>query len=106
NTLFVYIVGDNGPSAEAGLDGSINYFGALQGIGESLDAQLSQLDEIGGPDSYAQYPAGWAWAMSAPFQWVKQVASHFGGTRNPMVLSWPDRVRDAGGLRSQIGHVN
>ncbi|GIH68072.1 sulfatase-like hydrolase/transferase [Sphaerimonospora thailandensis] len=106
NTLFVYVVGDNGSSAEAGMKGSINYFGALQGMQEPIEVQIERLDEIGGKKSYPQYPAGWAWAMTAPFQWVKQVASHFGGTRNPMVVSWPAGIRDAGGLRSQFSHVN
>jgi arylsulfatase A-like enzyme len=106
NTLFVYVVGDNGSSSEGGLAGSINYFGALQGMQEPLETQLAHLDEIGGKESYPQYPAGWAWAMTSPFQWVKQVASHFGGTRNPMVVSWPAGIKDAGGLRTQFGHVN
>lgn len=106
NTLFVYIVGDNGSSAEAGIEGSINYMGALQGLQESLETQLEHLGEVGGPHSYPQYPAGWAWAMTSPFQWVKQVASHFGGTRNPMVLSWPAGIPDSGGLRTQFAHVN
>ncbi|GLY71294.1 arylsulfatase [Amycolatopsis taiwanensis] len=106
NTLFCYIVGDNGSSAEAGIDGSINYLGALQGMPESLQQQLDALDEIGDPQTYPQYPAGWAWAMCSPFQWVKQVASHFGGTRNPMVLSWPARIAGSGGVRTQFCHVN
>jgi arylsulfatase len=106
NTLFVYVVGDNGSSAEAGVAGSINYPGALQGLPETLEQQLAGLDTLGGPDDYPQYPAGWAWAMTSPFQWVKQVASHFGGTRNPMVVSWPARINDAGGLRTQFSHVN
>lgn len=106
NTLFCYVVGDNGSSAEGGPPGSINYMGALQGLQEPVDVQLAALDRIGGPDSYAQYPAGWAWAMTAPFAWMKQVASHLGGTRNPMVVTWPERITDVGGLRSQFSHVN
>ncbi|WP_157551331.1 arylsulfatase [Nocardioides jensenii] len=106
NTLFCYVVGDNGSSAEGAVPGSINYMGALQGMQESLEAQLAGLDRIGGPDSYAQYPAGWAWAMTAPFQWMKQVASHLGGTRNPMVLTWPDGIDSAGEVRRQFAHVN
>lgn len=106
DTLFCYIVGDNGGSAEAGLRGSVNYTGALQGMPEPLELSPEMLDGVGGKDSYPQYPAGWAWAMSSPFQWVKQVASHFGGTRNPMVVSWPARIVDAGGLRTQFAHVN
>ena len=106
NTLLCYVVGDNGSSAEGGPPGSINYMGALQGMQETLETQLEGLDRIGGPLSYAQYPAGWAWAMTAPFQWMKQIASHLGGTRNPMVVSWPDRITDQGGLRSQFAHTN
>lgn len=106
NTLFCYVVGDNGSSAEGGPPGSINYMGALQGMQESVQTQLDGLDRIGGPDSYAQYPAGWAWAMTAPFQWMKQVASHLGGTRNPMVLTWPKGISSSGELRSQFSHVN
>jgi arylsulfatase A-like enzyme len=106
NTLFVYIAGDNGSSAEGGLEGSINYSGALQGLREPLATQLARLEDIGGPDTFPQYNAGWAWALTTPFQWVKQVASHLGGTRNPMVVSWPARIADRGGLRSQFAHVN
>ncbi|KRF10489.1 arylsulfatase [Nocardioides sp. Soil796] len=106
NTMFVYVVGDNGSSAEAGVAGSISYSAALQGLAETLEQQVAGLDEIGGKRSYPQYPAGWAWAMTSPFQWVKQVASHFGGTRNPMVVSWPAGIKDAGGLRTQFSHVN
>lgn len=106
DTLFCYIVGDNGSSAEGGPPGSLNYMGALQGLQESTAQQLAGIDRIGGPDSYAQYPAGWAWAMTAPFQWMKQVASHLGGTRNPMVLTWPAGIREPGGLREQFAHVN
>ncbi|MEQ9464705.1 MAG: arylsulfatase [Haliea sp.] len=106
NTLFIYLVGDNGGEGAAGADGSINYLGALQGMQEPLSRQLDQLDAIGGPDSFALYPAGWAWATNTPFQWVKQIASHLGGTRTPMVVSWPRRIQDHGGLRSQFSHVN
>ena len=106
NTLFIYIVGDNGGSAEGGLKGSISYMGAIQGLPEDRVKTLSRLDSFGGPDTYAQYPSAWAWAMSTPLQWMKTVASHLGATRNPMVVTWPARIRDRGGLRSQFGHVN
>lgn len=106
NTLFIYIVGDNGSSAEGGVAGSINYMGALQGLREPLSTQLARLDDIGGRDSYAQFNASWAWAVNTPFQWVKQVASHLGGTRNPMVVSWPKGIKESGGLRAQFSHVN
>ncbi|MEV0974336.1 arylsulfatase [Microtetraspora glauca] len=106
DTMFFYVVGDNGSSAEGGVPGSVNYMGALQGLPESVASQLDLLDEIGGPNTYPQYPAGWAWALTAPFQWVKQVASHLGGTRNPLVLTWPAGIADRGGLRAQFSHVN
>lgn len=106
NTLFVYVVGDNGSSGEGGPLGGFNYMGMLQGLPESTAQRIARLDEIGGPESYPQYPAGWAWALTTPFQWVKQVASHLGGTRNAMVVSWPERIKDEGGLRSQFSHVN
>ena len=106
NTLFFYVVGDNGSSAEGGPPGSINYMGALQGLQEPVQVQLAKLDIIGSAESYPQYPAGWAWAMTSPFQWVKQVASHLGGTRNPLVVTWPRGIKDEGGLREQFSHVN
>lgn len=106
NTLFVYVVGDNGGSGEGGPSGSISYFGGLNGMLESLDHQLANLDKLGTRESYAQYPVGWAWAMSTPMQWLKQVASHLGGTRNAMVLSYPNGIESSGEFRNQYGHVN
>ncbi|MBW2941343.1 arylsulfatase [Zhongshania aquimaris] len=106
NTLFIYIVGDNGGSGEGGLQGGVNYMGALQGLPEPIETKLERLDAYGSADSYLNYPAAWAWASNTPFQWMKQIASHLGGTRNPMVVTWPKGIRDAGGLRSQFGHVN
>ena len=106
NTLFIYIVGDNGASAEGGLGGSLNYMGALQGIPEPEAVKLAGIDRIGTPDSYAHINSAWAWATNAPFQWTKTIASHLGGTRNAMVLTWPKKITDKGGLRSQFAHVN
>jgi arylsulfatase len=106
DTLFCYVVGDNGSSAEGGPAGGLNYMGTLQGLAESTELRLSALDRIGGADSYAQYPAGWAWALTTPFRWMKQVASHLGGTRNPMVLTWPRGIARRGEVRTQFGHVN
>ncbi len=106
NTLFCYVVGDNGSSAEGGPAGALNYMGTLQGLPEPTEVRTAALDRIGTADSYAQYPAGWAWAMTTPFQWMKQVASHLGGTRNPMVVSWPAGIAGAGEWRTQFGHVN
>jgi len=104
NTLVIWMIGDNGASMEGTLLGTFNEMASLQGV--SLDAKklVSRLDEIGGPTAYNHYPVGWAWAMNTPFQWGKQIASHFGGTRNPIVVSWPDRIRDVGGVRTQFHH--
>jgi len=106
DTLFVYIVGDNGASAEGGLLGSWNYFAGIHGLSEDIEKDLGRLDAIGGPASYPHYPAGWAWALDAPFQWAKTIASHLGGTRNPLVVHWPKGMRARGELRSQFAHVN
>ena len=105
NTLIFFIVGDNGASAEGGFTGTINEVMNLNGIPSSLEETLKHLDEIGDPNTEPHYPLGWAWAGNAPFQWVKQVASHLGGTRNPMVVSWPAKIKDKGGLRSQFTHL-
>jgi arylsulfatase A-like enzyme len=105
NTLVLYIVGDNGASGEGGLHGSINETRLFSMIPEDLQTNLKMIDELGGPLTYNHYPAAWAHAGCTPFQWVKQIASHFGGTRNPLVLSWPKRIADKGGLRSQFHHV-
>ncbi|MFM7273786.1 MAG: arylsulfatase, partial [Gammaproteobacteria bacterium] len=92
--------------AEGGLEGSSNYMGDLQGFVSGLGAYAERPESLLGETSYAHYDSAWAWATNAPFPWTKQVASHLGGTRNAMVLSWPARVRDAGGLRAQFAHVN
>jgi arylsulfatase len=105
NTLFVYIVGDNGTSAEGGPDGTYNEMLALNGIVSDVSSQLAHVDEWGSPMTYPHFAVGWALAGNTPFQWTKQVASHFGGTRNPMVVHWPRRITDGGGLRSQFHHV-
>jgi arylsulfatase len=105
NTLVIYIVGDNGASAEGGLEGTINEVASLNGIQLGLDGLLKKFDEIGGPDTDPHVPVAWAWAANSPFQWTKQIASHFGGTRNPMVISWPKRITDKGALRAQFHHV-
>jgi arylsulfatase A-like enzyme len=105
NTLVIYIVGDNGASGEGGLEGSVNELRLFSLIPEDFQTNLKMIDQLGGPLTYNHYPAAWAHAGCTPFQWVKQIASHFGGTRNPMVLSWPKRIADKGGLRSQFHHV-
>lgn len=106
HTLFFYIVGDNGASAEGGLFGSASYMGQIQGMPETDAIRLAEIDKLGGRGSYAHYPAEWAWAMDTPLRWTKAVASHLGGTRNAMVVTWPDDIKDRGGLRSQFAHVN
>ena len=105
NTLFIYIVGDNGSSGEAGPMGSIRYMSSIQGVPETTADMLAHFDDIGGPKVHAHYNAGWAWALNAPFPWMKQIASHLGGIRNPLVISWPSRIKDRGGLRDQFAFV-
>jgi arylsulfatase len=105
NTLVMYVVGDNGASAEGGLEGTFSELASLMGIQLGLQSTVKRLDEIGGPTSEPHVPVGWAWAMDAPFQWTKQVASHFGGTRNPMVVHWPNGIKAKGETRTQFHHV-
>jgi arylsulfatase A-like enzyme len=105
NTLIFFIVGDNGASAEGGLEGTFSELASLLGIQLGLESTINRLDEIGGPTSEPHVPVGWAWAMNTPFQWTKQVASHFGGTRNPMVVHWPKGIRSKGEMRTQFHHV-
>ena len=105
NTIVVYIVGDNGASPEGGLTGTDNEAKRFNGILDSAESNRKLIDQLGGPRAYNNYPVGWAHAGSTPFQWTKQIASHFGGTRNPMVISWPKRITDRGGLRTQFHHV-
>jgi arylsulfatase A-like enzyme len=105
NTLIIYIVGDNGSSAEGGLDGETNENAAFNGVLETWQSNLKRIDELGGPKYYNHFPAGWAWAMDTPLQWTKQVASHFGGTRNPLIISWPAEITEKGGVRTQFHHV-
>ena len=105
NTLIFYIVGDNGASSEGGFNGTINEVMNLNGFPTQIDEVMKHIDDIGGPDTEPHYPLGWAWAGNTPFQWVKQVASHLGGTRNPMVVTWPARIKDKGGMRTQFTHL-
>ncbi|MEZ4625833.1 MAG: sulfatase-like hydrolase/transferase [Thermomicrobiales bacterium] len=105
DTLIIYIVGDNGPSAEGSLNGTLNNMKTQHGFSDDIETMLAEIDKIGGPEHENHYPVPWCWAGSSPFQWMKQVASHFGGTRNPVVMSWPSRITDKGGLRSQFHHL-
>ncbi len=105
NTLVIYIAGDNGASAEGGMDGTLNEIMNLNGLSTELDEVLANLDKLGGPESEPHYPVGWAWAGNTPFQWVKQVASHLGGTRNPMVVNWPAQINHDDKPRDAFLHV-
>ncbi|AYC32393.1 arylsulfatase [Pseudomonas cavernae] len=106
NTLIIYIVGDNGSSAEGGPGGTLNEIAGFNGVLPDWKQNLAVIDELGGPKHFNHFPAGWAHAMDTPFQWTKQVASHFGGTRNPVIISWPARIKDKGGVRSQFHHIS
>jgi arylsulfatase A-like enzyme len=105
NTLIFCILGDNGASAEGGLEGTFSEVASLIGIQLGLQSTLKRIDEIGGPSSEPHVPVGWAWAMDAPFQWTKQIASHYGGTRNPLIVHWPKGIKAKGELRTQWQHV-
>ena len=101
----MYVVGDNGASAEGGLEGTFSELASLIGMDLGLTSTIKRIDEIGGPTSEPHVPVGWAWAMNAPFQWTKQVACHFGGTRNPLVVHWPKGIKAKGEIRTQFHHV-
>jgi arylsulfatase len=105
NTLFIYVFGDNGSSAEGGLTGTFNEMIVLNDLPDPVEDQLEHLDAFGGPMAYGHMHAGWAHATNAPFQWTKQVASHYGGTRNPMVVHWPKGIKATGEIRWQWHHV-
>jgi len=107
NTLVIFVEGDNGASPEGDIGGTMNELGHLaNGMKEDIGWLVSEMDKMGGPDSYQLYPVGWAWATNSPFQWTKQVGSHLGGTRNGMVVSWPARIKAKGEIRTQFAHVN
>ncbi|MCW5654429.1 arylsulfatase [Hydrogenophaga sp.] len=106
NTLIMFIQGDNGGSAEGGFNGLLFEQSWTNGFDEELEEQLQHLDEIGGPAAYNHFPAAWGWAINSPFKYYKQVASHFGGTRNGLVVSWPKGIREAGAIRSQFHFVS
>jgi arylsulfatase A-like enzyme len=105
NTLVIYIQGDNGASGEGGMQGLLNEMTVFNAIPEDLKEVVRRMNELGGPNTFNHYPVGWAHAMDTPFQWTKQIASHFGGTRNGMVISWPERIKDKGGIRTQFSSV-
>jgi arylsulfatase len=105
DTLFVYIAGDNGSSAEGGMVGTFNEMTYFNGVPQTLADQLKYLDQWGGPGTYPHFAAGWAIAGNTPFAWSKQVASDFGGTKNGMVVHWPKGIKSRGEVRSQWHHV-
>ena len=105
NTLFIYVCGDNGASAEGTLHGCWSAPSYQNGIPEDPEWLLDHIDDFGTVRCENHYNVGWAWALDAPFQWMKQVASHFGGTRNGVAISWPKGIEAAGEQRSQFHHV-
>ena len=106
NTLIIYISGDNGTSAEGTLLGTPNQMTAYNGILEiPVAEQMKAYDAWGSDATYPHMSVAWSWAFDTPFKWTKQVASHFGGTRQGMVIAWPNRIKDAGGVRTQFHHM-
>lgn len=105
NTLVIYIAGDNGTSAEGGFVGMYNEMTYFNGVAEKVEDLIPLIDKWGGPETFPHMAAGWAVAFDAPFSWTKQVASDFGGTRNGVVISWPKRIKDVGGIRTQFSHA-
>jgi arylsulfatase A-like enzyme len=105
NTIVLYVLGDNGASAEGGFEGTINEGMTLNGTPDSADRVLDQGDELGGPWTFPHFNSSWALAMCTPYQWTKQVASHYGGTRNGLVVHWPAGIESSGEIRDQWHHV-
>ena len=106
DTLVYYIIGDNGASAEGTPNGTFNESFVLNGVElETVEFMVSKIDQFGSPSSYNHYAVGWAHAMDTPYQWTKQIASHWGGTRNGAIVHWPNGIRAKGECRSQFHHV-
>jgi arylsulfatase A-like enzyme len=107
NTLIFYIIGDNGASAEGTPQGTFNEAIPFNGMNalESVEFLTQRMDLLGGPESYNHYAVGWAHALDTPYQWTKQVASHWGGTRNAMIVHWPKGIKAKGEIRNQFHHV-
>jgi arylsulfatase A-like enzyme len=107
DTLIYYMIGDNGASAEGTINGSFNELLMLNGVSslETAEFMAARIDKFGTPEAYNHYAVGWAHAMDAPYQWTKQVASHWGGTRNGTIVHWPQGIQARGELRSQFHHV-
>jgi hypothetical protein len=105
NTLIIYISGDNGASPEGTVNGLYNEFAVVDGVRPTVAENMRFYDVWGTDQTYPHYAVGWAWAFDTPYQWTKEVASHFGGTRNGMAMAWTARIKDAGGIRHQFHHV-
>ena len=105
NTLIIYITGDNGTSAEGGMTGTPNEVAAVQGVHLPVEAQMQYYDDWGSDRTYPHMSVGWTWAFDTPFKWTKMVSSHFGGTKQGMAISWPNVIKDKGGIRHQFHHV-
>ena len=105
DTLIIYISGDNGGSPEGSLIGTPNEIAKFNGVTIPVQEQMKWYDVWGSDLTYPHMAAAWSWALDAPFQWTKQIASHFGGTRQGMVMAWPKRIWDAGGIRTQFHHI-
>lgn len=107
NTLIFYIIGDNGASAEGTPQGTFNEMIPFNGANaiETPQFLIDHMDKLGGPESYNHYAVGWAHALDTPYQWTKQVASHWGGTRNGMIVHWPKGIKAKGSIRDQFHHV-
>jgi Sulfatase len=105
NTLIIYISGDNGPSAEGSPAGTPNEMTFFNGVEVPVADQLKFYDVWGSQFTYPHFAVGWAWAMSTPYKWTKQIPSYFGGIRNGMAIAWPGHIADAGGIRNQFHHV-
>jgi arylsulfatase len=107
DTLVYYIIGDNGASAEGTLQGTFNEMINFNGASklETAEFMMKRINEFGGPQAYNHYAVGWAHAMNTPYQWTKQVASHWGGTRNGTIINWPKGIKSKGEMRSQFHHV-
>jgi arylsulfatase A-like enzyme len=105
NTLIFYIIGDNGTSAEGGMVGMFNEMTFFNGVNETVQEQLMHYDDWGGPGTYPHMAAGWAVAGDTPFMWTKQIPSNYGGTRNPVIVSWPKHITAINEVRTQWHHV-
>jgi arylsulfatase A-like enzyme len=105
NTLIIYIAGDNGSSPEGTVNGLYNEFAVANAVHPTVEQNMKFFDEWGTDQTYPHYAVGWAIAWDTPYQWTKEVASHFGGTRNGMAMMWPNKIKDKGGIRNQFHHV-